>query len=204
MELSAAQPTTVITTETKKHPWPFVIAIVCFGLLWLEAIKHLRGEWSFNPQYAYGWSVPFLALYLFWKRWTTRPASAPPSQRLFAIALLSLCALVFLPARFLSEANPDWRLLSWAFSLTAVVISATCIFLAGGRPWLGHFAFPIVFFLVAVPWPTHFEQFVVQNLMHAVTAINVSFLNIAGGPAVQLCNVIEVGTGLIGIEEACS
>lgn len=204
MNVSAAQLTTAITTESKKHAWPFALAVVCFGLLWLETIRHLKGEWSFNPQYAYGWSVPFLALYLFWKRWATRPAPAPPRHRFFAIALLLFCALIFLPARFLSEANPDWRLLSWVFSLTAVTISATCIFLGGGRPWLRHLAFPIVFFLVAVPWPTHFEQFVVQNLMRAVTAINVSFLNIAGVPAVQLGNVIEVGTGLIGIEEACS
>ena len=152
MKVSAAHPTTAAWPATKSSTWPFVITIVGFGLLWLETINHLKGEWSFNPQYAYGWSVPFLTLYLFWKRWTTRPAPAPPGQRKFAIALLFFCALILLPARFLSEANPDWRLLSWAFSLTAVIISATSIFLAGGRPWLSHFAFPIVFFLVAVPW----------------------------------------------------
>ena len=190
--------------DSEVFAWRFAAIAVFFALLWLEVINQLKGEWSFNPQYAYGWSVPFLALYLFWKRWATQPAPGPSGQRLFAIALLFFGALIFLPVRFLSEANPDWRLLSWAFSLTAIIISATCIFLAGGRPWLRHFAFPIVFLLVAVPWPTHFEQFVVQNLMHAVTAINVAFLNIAGIPAVQKGNVIEVGTGLIGIEEACS
>lgn len=204
MNVSVASPTTAESPASRKNSWPFAFAIVCFGLLWLETIKHLKGEWTFNPQYAYGWSVPLLALYLFWRRWTTRPAPARAGQRAVAIALLFACALIFLPARFLSEANPDWRLLSWAFALTAVCITAICIFLAGGHSWLRHFAFPIVFFLVAVPWPTHFEQFVVQNLMHAVTAINVSFLNIAGVPAVQQGNVIEVGAGLIGIEEACS
>ena len=74
----------------------------------------------------------------------------------------------------------------------------------GGLPWLRHFAFPIVFFLVAVPWPMHLEQVVVQNLMRAVTGINVALLNVVGIPALQLGNVIEVGAGLIGIEEACS
>src|SRR5207253_10116771 len=67
-----------------------------------------------------------------------------------------------------------------------------------------HFAFPIVFFLVAVPWPMHLEQVVVQNLMRAVTGINVALLNVVGIPALQLGNAIEVGAGLIGIEEACS
>ena len=40
--------------------------------------------------------------------------------------------------------------------------------------------------------------------MRAVAAINVSLLNIFGIPALQHGNVIEVSSGLIGIEEACS
>jgi len=54
--------------------WRFAATAFFFALLWLEVINHVKGEWSFNPQYAYGWSVPFLALYLFWKRWAARPA----------------------------------------------------------------------------------------------------------------------------------
>lgn len=205
MKVSATQPAAATWPETKSHHvWPVVITVVCFGLLWLETINHLKGEWSFNPQYAYGWGVPFLALYLFWRRWSTRPSPAPPIRRFLPFALIGFCALAFLPIRFVAEANPDWRLLSWAFSVVTVVISTSCIFLAGGRPWLRHFAFPIVFFLVAVPWPTHIEQFVVQHLMHWQTAINVSLLNLWGIPAVQQGNVIEVGSALIGIEEACS
>jgi len=45
----------------------------------------------------------------------------------------------------------------------------------------------------------HLEQVVVQNLMRAVTGINVALLNVVGIPALQLGNVIEVGAGLIGI-----
>jgi len=57
---------------------------------------------------------------------------------------------------------------------------------------------------VAVPWPVRIEQIVIQDLMRVVTAINVTFLQLAGVPALQHGNVIEVGTGFIGIEEACS
>jgi exosortase len=204
MKASTAQSSATAWPAEKKSAWPLILALGCFGLLWLETINHLKGEWSFNPQYAYGWGVPFLALYLFWRRWSTRPAPARPGQRLWPTALVIFCALIFFPIRFLSEANPDWRLLSWAFSVVAVLITANCIFLAGGKPWLRHFAFPILFFLVAVPWPTHLEQFIVQQLMQVETAINVSMLNLVGIPAVQQGNVIEVGSALIGIEEACS
>ncbi len=183
---------------------PIAIAVIFFGLLWLELIYQLKSEWSLNPEYGYGWSVPFLALYLIWRRWGTRPSPAPANSRALPIALMLCCAFLFLPIRLISEANPDWRLLSWLFAIVAVTVSVSWVYLIGGRPWLRHFAFPIFFFLVAVPWPTHLEQFVVQNLMRSVTAINVFFLNLAGVPALQHGNVIEVGSGLIGIEEACS
>jgi exosortase len=198
--------------DSELFAWRFAATAFFFALLWLEVINQLKAEWSFNPQYGYGWSVPFLALYLLWRRWPTWPAPAPGnlvaatrlSGRLLPTAAAITCALLFLPLRFVAEANPDWRLISWAMALAAIALTLSCIFLMGGLHWLRHFAFPVVFFLVAVPWPVHFEQVVVQNLMRAVTGINVALLNTVGIPAFQLGNVIEVGTGLIGIEEACS
>jgi len=184
--------------------WPATAATLFFLILWGEVVKQLGPEWSFNPQYGYGWSVPFLSLYLIWQRWTQRPPAAPPQTRLFPIALIIFCALLLFPIRFLAETNADWRLLDWAMALTAVVISLGLAFLIGGFSWVRHFAFPICFFLVAVPWPVRLEQIVIQDLMRAVSAINVSLLNVAGIPALQHGNVIEIGSGFIGIEEACS
>src|SRR5256886_6979109 len=104
----------------------------------------------------------------------------------------------------IQEANPDWRLLSWTMAICAVLISGAGIYLAGGASWLRHFAFPLVFFLVAVPWPTSLEQIVIQGLMRIDALINVEFLTAIGIPAVQLGNVIEVGAGYVGIDEACT
>ncbi|MEP6603401.1 MAG: archaeosortase/exosortase family protein [Spartobacteria bacterium] len=151
---------------------------VYFGVIWFAVVRHLRPEWSLNPQYGYGWSVPFLAAYLLWKRWPDRPVSSPPAGATFCILLLVACALLFAPLRFLGEANPDWRLLSWGLSTLAVTMSILCLFRVGGWSWASYFAFPLVFFLVAVPWPTQLEDVVIQGLMRAVTAINVWFLNL--------------------------
>ncbi len=43
--------------------------VAVFALVWVELISRLRFEWSINPQYGYGWTVPFLAAYIFWRRW---------------------------------------------------------------------------------------------------------------------------------------
>ncbi len=178
--------------------------LAVFALVWLEVISRLRFEWSINPQYGYGWAVPFLAAYVFWRRWQNAPAPAAPRARVFWILLILIGALVFLPIRLIQEANPDWRLLSWTMAISAVLISAAGVYLAGGAPWLRHFAFPILFFLVAVPWPTSLEQIVVQGLMRVDARINVEVLTAIGIPAVQLGNVIEVSSGFVGIDEACA
>ena len=182
-----------------------VIATALFVLVLVgEFVNQLGPEWSFNPQYSYAWSVPFLALYLFWQRWTHRPAAVPPHTSFVLIAFVIFCALLLLPIRFVAQSNADWRLLDWATATSIVAVSLSVVFLTGGAPWLRHFAFPICFLLVAVPWPVRLEQIVIQDLMRAVSAINVALLNIAGTPALQHGNVIEIGNGFIGIEEACS
>jgi exosortase len=192
------------STSSRANAFPPGVVAVFLLVLVGEVVIQLAPEWSFNPQYSYAWSVPVLALYLLWQRWTQRPLAPPPQTRGFAVALIVVFALLLLPVRFVAQTNADWRLLDWALAVSAVTIALGVAFLTGGLPWLRHFAFPICFLLVAVPWPVRLEQIVIQNLMRAVSAINVSLLNGAGIPALQRGNVIELGTGLIGIEEACS
>lgn len=173
-------------------------------LLWLEVLNHLRAEWTVNPQYSYGWSVPFLALFLLYRRWEHSPLPAPARAKLVTIAIAIAAALPLLPGRIISIANPDWRLLSWTLIGCAIVISLCGLNLAGGLPWVRHFGFPITFILVATPWPAQFEQNVVQGLMRADAAIVVQVLNAIGTLAIQRGNVIELSTGLVGIADACT
>ena len=87
--------------------------LAAFALVWLEVIWRLQFEWSVNPQYSYGYAVPFLCVYAFWRRWQTAPAPAPPPARALLISLIIATAAVLVPIRLIQEANPDWRLLSW-------------------------------------------------------------------------------------------
>ncbi len=190
--------------DSKASLRPLAAVLATLGLVWFEVVQHLRSEWSFNPQYSYGWGVPFLALFLLWRNWPFRPQPVVPKTPFVAFALIIVSVVLLLPIRFLSDANPDWRLLSWAGALAAVAISLSVLFLLGGSRWLRYFAFPFCFLLVAVPWPAQVEQFITQGLMHVVSSINVFVLNLFDVPALQHGNVIEVGSGLIGIEEACS
>ncbi len=185
-------------------PWSLGLAALAFLCLWLEIVHQLSSEWSLNPQYGYGWTVPFLAAFLFYQRCSSRPQPVAPRFRGLIIALLLGAAFLLFPARLVAVANPDWRLLDWLMALAAVAISLGALQLAGGWPTLRHFAFPILFFLVAVPWPVQLEQFVVQHLMRADAAVTISLLNFIGTLALQHGNVIELPTGQVGIDDACT
>ncbi len=118
--------------------------------------------------------------------------------------MAALCALSLLPLRLALEANGDWRLAHWTLGFAVSGLGLLAFHHAGGGAWTRHFAFPLLFSLVAIPWPSRLEFPLVQGLMQIVTAVTVDALNWVGIPAVQQGNVIELADGMVGIAEACS
>ena len=184
--------------------WRLGLPLALFGILWADLIRQLSYEWSTNEQYAYGWFVPLLALGLLWKRWTTRPAAQPQASPFWLVALVVMVALVLLPVRVVHEINQDWPLFSWPLTLGVVGISLYAIFLLGGWTWVRYLAFPVCFILVAVRWPYRIEHGLTQGLMRVVAGLTVELLGWFNIPAIQHGNLIEVSTGVVGIDEACS
>jgi exosortase len=166
---------------------------------------HLNGEWSVNEQYNYGWFVPFFALYLFWLRWEDRPEPSPPRKTLLVWIFVGVPALLLLlPVRLFEIANPEWRPLAWIHAACVAALSLLYIWSAGGKRWLRHFAFPVAFFFVAVPWVTPVEVPIIQGLMRAVAAVAAETVTLFGIPTQLEGNLIRVTNGLVGVNEACS
>ncbi len=197
--------------------WPVFVMLAVLAFAWLRLILHLRVVWTVDEQYAYGWAVPFLCAVLFWRRWaggttgqqdhgTTGPTSpvVPWSRGPMLPLCCGLVVLAFLATRLVEEANPDWRLVSWALALEVTGLSLVFLFLSGGARALRQFAFPILFFLVAVPWPTPLEQPLIQLLTRSIVAVTVELLNALGFPALTHGNVIETAGGFVDVDEACS
>ncbi len=200
-----------------------------------------------NPQYAYGWAVPFLCAYLVWRKAESRKqkaesrhqktensgqktedggqrtedggqwsvASRPVVSGPAVLWSLAFCALLYLPTRLVQEANPEWRLVSWALALEVVAVTLLVLRTIDYTPpttdhasrftfHVSRFTFPILFFLVAVPWPTFVEAPLTQGLMRATIGVTIELLGVIGIPALQHGNVIEISTGVVGIDDACS
>ncbi len=185
------------------------VALSVLGVLWLGLCRELSGEWSVNEQYSFGWFVPFFALYLFWLRWQDRPPGQIANRKsqianLAALAIAIAALLLLLPVRLFEIANPEWRLLAWVHTGAVVVLTLLLIWWAGGVAWLRHFAFPVLFIFVAVPWPTLVETPVTQSLMRVVARVAAEAAMLLGTPAQVVGNLIRVSNGLVGVNEACS
>ncbi|HYG36430.1 MAG TPA: exosortase/archaeosortase family protein [Clostridia bacterium] len=208
----------------------YILCILPLAWLWFRLVDHLRLEWSVNPQYTYGFAVPFLCVYLVWQRLRhpgfgkDRPNACFQPSPIALYCAFGLLLFAWLPTRLLQEANPEWRLVSWAMALEVVGLTliVTRFVLPSGSsrhpelhrsnphssellPALASSStFPLWFFLICVPWPTVIEGPTIQGLARANAAVATELLDWIGVPAIQRGNIIEVGAGLVSIDEACS
>lgn len=190
--------------QPRISPFERTALLAAIAGYWLVLINILRVDWGINPQYSYGWLVPAIAAGLFWRRWQTRPKPATSGGVFWLRLWLGLCLAIMLPMRSVEEANPEWRFLFWMHGLLLVSLTGACVYRLGGWPWTRHFAFPIFFSLVMVPWPMALENFTIQGLMQQVAGWTVDLAGLLRIPALQHGNVIEISSGLVGIDEACS
>ena len=181
----------------------WTVAGAVFGGLWCMLIERLAQYWVVEPQYSFGWLVPIVCGYLFWLRWRSRPAPGAPKVGL-ARCVFWVTALGLLPIWLIVQANPDWSVVAWLLAGQTVILSLCVIYWCGGRAWLSHFAFSICLILAAVPWPTFLEDGAVHALTRLSTLVTVGALNLLGISAVEHGNVIELQTGSVGLDEACS
>ena len=194
----------------QSFPLAVVLGLLFLAALWFGLCREHSGEWSVNEQYNFGWFVPFFALYLFWLRWQDRPGAQIASSKTkalksaAALAIASVALLLLLPIRLFEIANPEWRLLAWAHALVVVTLTLLFLWWAGGKSWLRHFAFPVAFIFIAVPWPTALEAPVIQGLMRVVARAAAETAMLLGTPAEVEGNLIRVTNGLVGVNEACS
>jgi hypothetical protein len=186
-----------------------IASLIVLAALWFVLCKGLSGEWSVNEQYNYGWFVPFFALYLFWLRWEDRPAPEVRSQKLdvrsrLVAAVIGLAALLLLlPIRLFEIGTPEWRPLGWIHTASVVALTLLYIWSAGGKPWLRHFAFPIAFFFTAVPWVTPIASSHHSRADAPGFAARPETVTLFGIPT-QLEKPHPGGSGLVGVNEACS
>src|SRR5580658_3833049 len=196
-------------TRTALFSWKSIwtsqtLILAALGVCWILFFYELCGEWQVNAQYSYGYVVPLLSAVLVWRRWPERP-EASPHRNAGLVCLAAIGLLLFqLPLRLAIQANPEWRLIYWLHGFQALGLSLCLLYWLGGWRWVRFFAPSLAFALIAVPWPMDLEQMVIQGLMRFVAGLAVDMADWLNIPAIQDGNLVKIGVGVVGIDEACS
>ncbi|MGK0190414.1 MAG: exosortase/archaeosortase family protein [Verrucomicrobiales bacterium] len=179
-------------------------------MVWMR----LQLEWSVNPNYAFGWAVPVMAVFL----WIGRErdvanqmpggfvANGAISGRLIRITCLVglLVLIVLLPLRIISEANPAWRGSQWALAGSAWLASLALLAAFRGTTGLKTFFAVCTFPFVAVPMIFAWESAIILFLSKWNTVLCAEILQYLGIPAIASGTILRVGATSLNIEEACS
>lgn len=175
-------------------------------LMFVIAGSTARFHWGAESYYNFGWAVPFLGAFLFYRRLKDLPEPQSPSLRTqyVCMGLMVLLALLLVPARLVGEVNVIWRVPIIIQGGAAMLVALLGIFTAGGRAWLKHLWFPCVFLLTMFPWPYRLEFIAVDTMTSLVTSFSEISLQFLGYPALAQGNTIRVGDAMIGVDDACS
>lgn len=167
-------------------------------------IRDLSFQWSGNPEFQHGWLVAALTGFLIWDRIETSPTDDTPSQSHWPLGLgllgFPLVTVAELYRIGVARSPAQCMCLSLGCSLFLI---GNILLLKGPRT-LRHFAFPFLFFFLAVPIPKIVWNPVVFTLQSWVSILDVELLNLSGIPAARQAHVIVLPNGSVGVDEACS
>ncbi len=184
-----------------------------FALLWIGAwamlLLQLGVEWWRNPQYGYGLVVPLLCVWILWERrdeWAgVFDGAAVTKPRLSRTGpFLFLCAISPLPLELLREVSPQLR--SIGIYGSALCLSLTFWTLRRmGAQRVPRVALGVaLLFATAVPWPLAVEVWVTQSLMKGIASFTADVVSLCGILAMHRGNLIELRSGMLSVDEACS
>lgn len=191
-----------------KVAWPAAAMIL---LSWLWAFNAFAQYWIYFEQYAYGWLVPFLGGFFFWRRlslYATKNGVAAiqgrPRDNLKGVVLLILLAACVVPLEFARQKSPLSRSLVLLIGLNAGIVTLLCLGWMGGRKLRREMLFPTMFFLMAAPWVSAIEQPVTAGLAEKVSAVITEIMHWLGIHAQRNGVTITMKPGPVGVDEACS
>lgn len=184
-----------------------LLAWSAVGLGSLALLLPLTAAWQGSANLGHGWLAPLLAAYLWWERWSERPALRPdavPPRGVVALAAgVVLLGLALWPLRLLLTPYPLWPV---ALATYVGAIIGTAVGLAywfagrAGARWIGA---PLALFLAALPLPTAVELNFILPLREAMASLAAEMANLLGRPAIASGTTIRLGSGWVGVDEAC-
>ena len=174
---------------------------IVVSLAWL--INKASWFWNNNPDMQFGWVIPMLSGYLLFEGFEKRPLIV---GRWSVSSILSIgVGLAFLFLTQIYQAAYGLTATSMAgLGLGFLAVSMGNLLYAYGMPGVKTFGFGLAFFLIALPIPSVIYGQIISTLQQGITIVNVEVLALLGTPASIQGNLVQLPTGVLGVDEACS
>ena len=181
----------------------YALGGVGFVLVFLLA-RACAPEWTVNPQYGYGWLIPFLVLYLGMKRLSSNICEvAVPKLSSATVAIVGGLMALALGVDWVRMQHPPMRVM---MGIQGAIWALFVLF--GWRDYTPQFrsavTVPFLLLLTSVPWPTRVEEPLTRALMSWVTGGAMELLHLIGVIAHREGELIIFPNAIVGVSEACS
>lgn len=162
----------------------------CWG-----GLVELVGRWHRQEEYSHGFLIPFVSLWLLWSRRTAMAQSkGDPSPG--GLVALAGSALMIVTGEF----TAIFLLIQLGFLLAVVGLVLT----HGGTSLLRVTAMPIALLLFCIPLPYFVDSQLSWRLQLFSSTLGVDFLRLLGYSVYREGNVIDLGSYMLQVVDACS
>ncbi|MDF1714660.1 MAG: exosortase/archaeosortase family protein [Akkermansiaceae bacterium] len=179
--------------------------VAAIGFMWLQLYYSVIPIWIHGDYYDYGWFVPPLAAFFFFRRWRERPQVAPSSMggaQFLVVAALLLPLLFFV--RALEGFDPSWRPPMMLHAAVLVLLSHWLIWRFFSRAFSLAMIPATIFALSAVPYPYQLEHTVIQGLTGWVVQMAGVLFQLAGRPVLVDGGIIAYAGTKVEVTDGCS
>lgn len=182
-------------STTTLHAIKISTLAVLFLVLYLPTFSMFLYDWKTDDNYSHGFLVPFIVGYLVWtKKDELRHLTPRPSY--WGIPVL----LGGLGIYLVGTVGSEWFLKRSSL----IIVLGGLILLVYGIAHFKTLLFPLVFLIFMVPLPNIIYNAIAFKLQLFVSFISAKLIDLVGIAVYRSGNIIEVASGPLAVEEACS
>jgi exosortase len=173
--------------------------------LWAQVFYTASYGWLYGEYYDYGWYVPPLAIWFFYRKWSGWEIVARPPLPRWVVAGGMVCLTLALAViRTFGRADAAWSLPMWSQAAIACVLTGFVVRRMAGKSALAGLVPVLLFALTAIRLPTEVETILVNGMTHGVLGASSWVFNLFGRPVTILGNQLELMGQVVEVTEGCS
>lgn len=179
-------------------------AVAILAAAWVLPVS---GAWKYSPDLGHAWAVPLLMAYLWWERWAERPMlTAATGGKRFGKGwwwLAGALVLAEVPLRLLLTPFPLWPMLLAGYTAIFAGIALLGAWGLAGCAGVRWVRGPLLLLVSVLPVPSMVENAVILPLRTVWASLAAEISNLCGLPALAYGTSVRLGSGWVGIDEAC-